>query len=1146
MASRTAAFDSPHRVTGALFGREPVLSKLSNTLDQARGRHGRCISLIGDPGIGKTALVEEFLQRARSQGARIAVGRCLESEWAPFRCWAQMLRTLDGELWRERLEPLFETRGDAPGTGAADQPALRPLSDQDGRRGQQFDAVVTALRRVATDQPVVCLLEDIHWADTDSILLLQFVTRELFDAAVLLLLTHRPFEIYEPTSPITRALRSWERDPACERIRLGGLEESDSTMLLSRVGGDRLPKSVARRIVASSAGNPFLVCESARDYLEHDAMAQSQPAASGDVNEFPRPPMPEDVRDVVLARIARLAVRTQEYLHAAAILGEYFELPAMAGLGGASDETAPTDEAFAALEEAQAAGLARPISGSLSRYRFVHSLVREAICESMPPDRRRRLHARAVTILEALPSADGDTRWSELAHHSYESAHEGNARRAAFYNRLAAKHAEKICAYAEAVGFYDRAIEAHLLDAPEDHRTHAGLLLEAAGARWWAGERESANDAFSKAAALSRVVADGEMHGWAVLGSIDPTLSTGVASEHTIAVLEHALRGAPEHDELLRIHIVGRLSAELRSSPRAARGEALIRELLDRIRKSGDQENLANACNHVRFGIWGPDNLQERLEIATEGLESACHIGARGIEAQLRLWRLIDYLEAGRCVEAQAEMARFQTLAERARAAWMVWQERVIQAMRALVGGDFSTAEELAQAALRLGLDTGQSEAAILAAGEDGGLRALRLGLDMSQSEAAILYGVFQFQLCQLRGTLGSLEAPITAFVSRYPGVRAWRAGLALVHLANGQDGSAREQLQTLLADGFDAIPRDPAYLGTLALAAEAAVRLQDHEYAAGLYEALRAFSGRLVVLGNAAACLGSVDSLLGALSGTLGEPGAAEHFEAGLSIEASLGALALTTRTRLFHGSWLAKRDPARAREQLSQAERDAQQLGMERVRSEAEAALKRMDAGQRSPAEAPGRHGVLRRDGDYWTIGLDGREFHLRATKGLRALALLLQHPNRDFSALELSALTSEEAVPEETTAAPLRAESGLPRLDRQAVQSYRKRLSGLRAQLEEAEANNDTGRQSALRKEIDFLATELAGGVGLGGRIRQSSSSLEKARLNATRAIKRTIGRIEREDDRLGHYLRTTIRTGKICRYDPSPELAVDWHF
>jgi hypothetical protein len=177
------------------------------------------------------------------------------------------------------------------------------------------------------------------------------------------------------------------------------------------------------------------------------------------------------------------------------------------------------------------------------------------------------------------------------------------------------------------------------------------------------------------------------------------------------------------------------------------------------------------------------------------------------------------------------------------------------------------------------------------------------------------------------------------------------------------------------------------------------------------------------------------------------------------------------------------------------------------------------------------------------------------VRDAKGLRHLALLLSHPGVAFHAVDVVAAgegrpaAARGAAPSGATEADLsirgagEGDAGAA-LDAEAKADYRRRLEDLREDIEEAEGFNDPERAARAREEYEFIARELAGAVGLGGRDRPASSDAERARVNATRAIRKTLARVEEHDAALGRLLDRTIRTGTFCAYEPDPERPVEW--
>jgi tetratricopeptide (TPR) repeat protein len=204
----------------------------------------------------------------------------------------------------------------------------------------------------------------------------------------------------------------------------------------------------------------------------------------------------------------------------------------------------------------------------------------------------------------------------------------------------------------------------------------------------------------------------------------------------------------------------------------------------------------------------------------------------------------------------------------------------------------------------------------------------------------------------------------------------------------------------------------------------------------------------------------------------------------------------------------------------------------------------------------------GVFRKEGEYWTVGHGGKNFRLKDTKGLGYLAHLLRHPGVEFHVLDLFGGLANRGEDDD-----IGATQGLPRgddelekagmqiarlgdagemLDDQAKASYRKRLSELREELEEAKELGNVDRAERAEQEIEALTHELSRAVGLGGRNRRAASASERARQSITKTIKAVVERIAESDDELGELFARCIRTGTFCSYVPDPNFSITWEF
>lgn len=189
-----------------------------------------------------------------------------------------------------------------------------------------------------------------------------------------------------------------------------------------------------------------------------------------------------------------------------------------------------------------------------------------------------------------------------------------------------------------------------------------------------------------------------------------------------------------------------------------------------------------------------------------------------------------------------------------------------------------------------------------------------------------------------------------------------------------------------------------------------------------------------------------------------------------------------------------------------------------------------------------------VFRREGDYWSVIFNGHTVRVRDLKGMRYLARLLADPGREYHVLDLVAAESGHGAQLDS-----RHAGNLPHsafgdageiLDARAKDAYRRRLTEIEDDIDQAHAIGDAERAAQADAERDFLVRELARAFGLGGRDRRAASASERARAGVTRAVRQAIARIGEHHPQLGEHLSRTICTGTYCAYHPDPRAPVGW--
>jgi DNA-binding SARP family transcriptional activator len=450
-----------------LIGRVYERGALQASVDRLRRGNGGLLLLAGEPGIGKTALLEELGRLGRAAGAAVHWGRCHQSSGAPaFWPWIQLLRAVCREASDEELR--MQVAGSArPVTQLVDEIAQRvgerhtvEGDDPEAARFQLYDATATFLARAAEGRPSVLVLDDLHWADTPSLQLLAFLTPLLASTTLLVAGSYRDLRA-DWADELEATLAAVVREPVTQQLGLAGLQPAAVAELAEEMTGKPVTADEAELLHQRTAGNPFFVRQlSQLLHEEHIGRA-------GD------PKVPSGVRHVIARRLGMLSTQTRSVLETAAVMGEQFDVRRLATVSGIA-----IDDTLAAAGHAAAHGMLQAAGPPASRYRFVHALVRETIYESLTPERTARLHAQVATALEHVPQVPA----TELAEHFWRAADLIDDDRPVRYLVAAADQALEVLAYEQAETALCRALEissrdAEVSDELARQRLHAASRL---------------------------------------------------------------------------------------------------------------------------------------------------------------------------------------------------------------------------------------------------------------------------------------------------------------------------------------------------------------------------------------------------------------------------------------------------------------------------------------------------------------------------------------------------------------------------------------------------------------------------------------------------------------------------------------------
>ncbi|MCI0824856.1 MAG: protein kinase, partial [Chloroflexi bacterium] len=322
----THALDS---LAGGVFvGRQREMGDLKAALEETLSGRGRLVMLVGEPGIGKTRTAQELTTYAGLRGAQVLWGRSYEEQGVPpYWPWVQAIRSYVRQRDPEQLRSEM-------GAGAADiaevvsdvrerlpdlQPA--PQLEPEQARFRLFDSIAAFLKTASLRQPLVLVLDDLHWADQPSLALLQFVARELGGARLLIIGTYRDMELSRQ-HPLAETLGELTRERLFQRVILRGLTQEDVGRFIEMTSGNSAPRGLTEAVHTQTEGNPLFVTEVVRLLVQEGELGAEKVRETDSWTIR----IPQGVREVIGRRLNRLSQRCNEALTVASIVGREFTM----------------------------------------------------------------------------------------------------------------------------------------------------------------------------------------------------------------------------------------------------------------------------------------------------------------------------------------------------------------------------------------------------------------------------------------------------------------------------------------------------------------------------------------------------------------------------------------------------------------------------------------------------------------------------------------------------------------------------------------------------------------------------------------------------------------------------------------------------
>lgn len=949
----------------SLVGRHQELSRLAAAIEEVADGRGYVCFLTGEAGIGKSRLAEEAARLARDRGMRTYWGRCWEAGGAPaYWPWVQVLRAILRTAKPDQVERFLAPLAQMLPELRRDQ-AFSEATEigPDQARFQLMDAVSALLAETSQGSPMVILLEDLHVADVSTVLLLDFLAAIVRNHAILIIGTYREAELGTAAAG-PQLLRAAQQG---HRLALDRLTHEEVAAFLETTG-ETVDSAFVGALHRITEGHPLFLVEVARLWRTQRTRDHTG-----------RPAIPGSVRQAIQERLQGLSPRCALSLRRGAVVGREFDT----SLLEASYPNDASDSAEACQEATDHAVL---IEVAPLRYRFSHFLIRELVYESIPDAEREDAHRRLAEALWERPDNDGQTRWSEIAHH-FSAAGASNASKASEAYRQASTQALRQLAFDEAVIAANRALDACERALPVDERARIAILIQLGHAQTRAGDIRAGKTTCAKAATLARDIGDAGLFAGAALEHGSALIFANVDSE-LVGLLEEALELLDGSDSPLRARVMARLAAALQPALDPEPPMELARQAIAMARRTGDAQTLLDALRNGGSAMVDLGDVEERLLLDREHAALAEELGdpIEALRANTRSF--MDFVQLGRLDDAFRTLHACERAADELGHPTYRWRCEALHVMRALWEGDFDEADRYLE----------EVRALVEQAGDPNARRTYAY-----QRARILLYrGDFDAQLPFVdeleeswRGTaLGGATAGVLV------GAEHLMAGRREAALRRFDAEAVAKLLQ--LGD-----PSSDLCAARLCAAAE------HRELAERLYKKLLLSNERLFTTGMIGMTIEGPGSWpLALLAKCLGrEEDARAHYEDALGTARRTGGHPVNTLIACEYAEMLAisaaPADRQRALELVQDAAVVAAQLEMRDAERRARAVAAQLEGAAEitgvSPAPSPRID--INRVGDSWHIQYDGAEFHLKDMKGVRLLAELIGNPGREYHVLDLS---------------------------------------------------------------------------------------------------------------------------------------------
>jgi tetratricopeptide (TPR) repeat protein len=1071
------------------------LAELTAGLEEAVAGRGGVWLISGEPGIGKSRLMEAVENHAVATRMKVHWGRCWEAGGAPaYWPWIQVLRsiitngdraTLVSPRSAEQLAQILPELADGP-----DETSAAAQLEPEQAVFALMDAVVSTLRTAGAVAPMAVLLEDLHSADPSSITLLDFVSRQVRSLPLLVVANYRETEarregVSEGLIGVARGART---------MRLSRFSEEETAAFVREVAGFDPGSRLVSAIHEVSEGNPLYTVEIADLMLARGDFEEGRDRVDIVI--------PESVKAVIGERVGRLEQPTRDVLDAASIFGREFRAEDLAEL-----LEMDAQEVEVALADAVASRIVDRAGGG--EIRFVHILIREVFHSDLGEKQRTALHRRRADLLRAHAADSGESRWSELSHHLLEAGPDAEA--SAFEASVhAAKQALVQLAFGDAADFFERALKLFDRLPGSNLPDRCDLLLDRADALLRAGNISEGRIICREAADIARRLGNADLLARAALtygsvfvfGDVDTTL---------VELLHETLEMIDDKDGATRARLTARLAAAMQPADDPVEAMDLARGAIAMARRIEDRSALLDTIRSGCSALMDLAEPAERLTLNREHVALAHELGVpfEALRAHMRI--VFDALDLGDLEASDAAIDEYDRLASQTGLPHHLWRVSSFRALRALIEGRFDEADRLIGEALE---QAGRLEDP----NAERGLAFQRIAAARTREAFDDMRDLHVVAERKLRS--GGFSDIFLEVVGVSNLARMGR-------IDEVPQGRIDAMTEFVGSSGF-------SDRSVLCLTAEMVAASENAAASEKIFDRLLPFAEHWMTWGlYGMACEGPVSRYLALLASVGDRDGESERFfEQALDSARRRGAPPFVARIGYEYARHLGRTGgkPDLRTRLLDEARQIADDLGQRGLLGLIAAAdTPEIESAKRPSATVPEVPSFsLLREGEVWVCSCGDDSFKLKDTKGVRLLARLVAQPGASIHALDLSGTPADGTI-DVGDAGEI--------LDATAKAQYRRRVEELRAEIEEAQSFNDSGREERAREELEIITAELSKAFGLGGRSRRSGSAAERARVNVQRRLKDAVRRIAEQSPEAGKHLDWALETGMYCTYDPS---------